>query len=96
MRVTVYGRNYYPAHWPYGSYIPPNFTPERYIETLIDDGFATARLLFMRNVYTAAEMEEHMTKTVEMPLFGCLCPHRVLPDNCSKCCGKKPEYWMKP
>lgn len=95
--VTVWGKEYNLTYWPYGTLRPFYIkTDEEFIEDMIEDGFATARLLYMRDVYTSEEMIKHMSDAIESPLFGCLCPHRVLPDNCSRCCGREPEYWMRP
>jgi len=72
------------THYPYTS----DATPE--------DGFATARLLYMRGVYTAEQMERHMDEAIDRPIFGILCPHRISPNNCRHCCGREAEYWMGP
>lgn len=95
--VSVYGREYNLSRWPYGSSRPFYVKDDvEFVEELIEQGLSTARMLYMRGIYTAEEMELHMDKTLEAPLFGVLCPHFILPENCSHCCGEEPEYWMGP
>lgn len=95
--ATVYGRKHHPNRWPYGSRRPFYYrSDEEWIEAMISAGFAVARSLYLRGVYSAEEMEEHIDRAVEAPLFAALCPHHILPDNCRHCCPGDADYWMGP